>query len=735
MEVTGLVASCVGISGIALKAVNRLDGLIQRFETSSASLNALKAQVRGFYYAVENIRRVLQDAGGSNSLAITTGEAQLQVQDAVEAGRAIIRELEMEISEVLEEDAARGKDKDLSKTAKARLLWHDDQVQRWSDLLHRQTAALTLILHTQQLLRGGFFEPSPMSEGTARPLATEDIAADLEAINLDMEQHTVPKQWIEFGEHLGKSLSENVSSSQSSETKVPSSSASVSSINDDSKMKKATSRRSWRLGKESKSKKAASDGKQQKQAQRPPPPQPSPAPPPRQLFDIAEESVKHYRNLLSAEAESLVPECPRLRVVLIGKTGVGKSTLCSKILGIPYEGSDELHGQRTPADRIKEALTYPGVNDHLELHDSGGFEAGADDTIKETVEYISSNQLGDLASQIHCIWYVISCASERPIQAIDEQFLTGQLVNTGEIPIFAIFTKYDVLVEQIQKRFKLSDIQRAEEKAYEYFQTNLEGRLKSIVGDNPRFSICRIALADTEEWMPKYTTTDSMGSQALVQKMTQQLCSRDLQILWVATQQRDNWAKLIDGISNNISLFWTARRVTKVSYLPYICLIGLVSVWEILHSKAIKCWGIASWNLLPSTITLDSIFRATGTWKTNFYCGVLAANCFGSVFLQGVSKIVMQMVIGVHLIGYYLRELQDRKGSHLTSKEVKAALRDFEASVARDKMVHGISEEIARIPFKERDCTEDVTRAAIRVAKEAAVGSLESLFEEMRRKE
>ena len=38
---------------------------------------------------------------------------------------------------------------------------------------------------------------------------------------------------------------------------------------------------------------------------------------------------------------------------------------------------------------------------------------------------------------------------------------------------------------------------------------------------------------------------DAMGSQALVQKMTQQLRSRDLQILWVATQQRDNWAKLI----------------------------------------------------------------------------------------------------------------------------------------------------------------------------------------------
>ena len=96
---------------------------------------------------------------------------------------------------------------------------------------------------------------------------------------------------------------------------------------------------------------------------------------------------------------------------------------------------------------------------------------------------------------------------------------------------------------------------------------------------------------------------------------------------------------------------------------------------------------------------------------------------------------IIRMVIGVHLIGYYMRELQDRKGSDLTSNEVEAAMRDFEESVARDKMAHRISEELAPIPFKERDCTEDVTRAAIRVAKEAAVGSLESLFEEIRRKE
>ncbi|EEU47248.1 uncharacterized protein NECHADRAFT_77503 [Fusarium vanettenii 77-13-4] len=253
-------------------------------------------------------------------------------------------------------------------------------------------------------------------------------------------------------------------------------------------------------------------------------------------------------------------------------------------------------------------------------------------------------------------------------------------------------------------------MQSAEGKAYEYFQTNLEGRLKSIVGDNPRFSICRIALADTEEWIPKYTTTDSMGSQALVQKMTHQLRSRDLQILWVATQERDNWAKLIDGIFNNISLFWTARRVTKVSYLPYICLICVVSVWKILYSKGTKCWGIAPWNSSYSERTLESIFQATGTGKINFSIGLLAANFYGSLFLPEAF-----ISLGI-------------------TYEVEAALRGFERSVARDKMVNGMSEEMVRIPFKDRDYAEDITRAVIRVAKEASVSSLESPFEKMRAK-
>ncbi|RSL42209.1 hypothetical protein CEP53_012329 [Fusarium sp. AF-6] len=215
--------------------------------------------------------------------------------------------------------------------------------------------------------------------------------------------------------------------------------------------------------------------------------------------------------------------------------------------------------------------------------------------------------------------------------------------------------------------------------------------------------------------------------------MTQQLCGRDLQILRVATQERDNWAKLMGAWnSNNISLFWVIWRIIKVSYLPCICFVDLNVVQDILHSKATKCWSTTSWESRHSNKTPDSIFQATGTVKILVSVYLPAVNFLGSTSLPDISEIIMKMVIGVHLIGCYLCELQDRKGSPLTETEVKAAMRGFEESVERGKMSRGISPEMVSISFEERDCTEEVTQAVIRVAKEAAVSSLESLFQELR---
>lgn len=53
--------------------------------------------------------------------------------------------------------------------------------------------------------------------------------------------------------------------------------------------------------------------------------------------DTTTELLEEYRQAISAQTEDIIPDCPKFRILLLGKTGVGKSTLSSRVLGIPYK--------------------------------------------------------------------------------------------------------------------------------------------------------------------------------------------------------------------------------------------------------------------------------------------------------------------------------------------------------------------------------------------------------------
>ena len=48
----------------------------------------------------------------------------------------------------------------------------------------------------------------------------------------------------------------------------------------------------------------------------------------------AEKLRGDYEKLLSRDLDFIVPDCPKLRILILGQAGIGKSTLCSIILGI-----------------------------------------------------------------------------------------------------------------------------------------------------------------------------------------------------------------------------------------------------------------------------------------------------------------------------------------------------------------------------------------------------------------
>lgn len=68
-------------------------------------------------------------------------------------------------------------------------------------------------------------------------------------------------------------------------------------------------------------------------------------------------------------------------------------------------------------------------------------------------------------------------------------------MDTGEIPVFVVFTKYDLFLEQIRRELATDTPDAVvEEKADEYFNEHIAGGIMKSVKDKPKFSICRVGI-------------------------------------------------------------------------------------------------------------------------------------------------------------------------------------------------------------------------------------------------
>lgn len=130
---------------------------------------------------------------------------------------------------------------------------------------------------------------------------------------------------------------------------------------------------------------------------------------------------------------------------------------------------------------------------------------GEEETIKEVRKFIRSRRSGAIKDQIHSIWYCIDCHTAAAIQPIDEKFFAGEF-ETGEIPIFIIFTNYDLLIAAVRELHDtpMTDYE-AEKQAFESFQELKNRTLESVKG-NPRVNLCRTAIKRGVEFFPSAFT-------------------------------------------------------------------------------------------------------------------------------------------------------------------------------------------------------------------------------------
>ncbi|KIK17556.1 hypothetical protein PISMIDRAFT_222386 [Pisolithus microcarpus 441] len=122
--------------------------------------------------------------------------------------------------------------------------------------------------------------------------------------------------------------------------------------------------------------------------------------PPADVVPTQGKSTPSSNDSLRPTTEALLDQCPRFRILVIGQSGVGKSTLIQRAFGIEQASAENL---KPGCAVIEEELVSP-QNDRFVLHDSNGFEP-ADNVNCDAVKlFITERKKRELVKdQLHAV--------------------------------------------------------------------------------------------------------------------------------------------------------------------------------------------------------------------------------------------------------------------------------------------------------------------------------------------
>lgn len=157
-------------------------------------------------------------------------------------------------------------------------------------------------------------------------------------------------------------------------------------------------------------------------------------------IDDSNDQIKKITQEISNIFNNEKKELHNLNIMLIGETGVGKSTLTNNI----FRGKVAMTGIGKPV--TKHIRSYTKKDFPLTIYDTPGIELNSkkqEELKKEITKIIKDRNIkGDINESIHCILYCINTQSER-FQEYDREFIKSFKgdESLSQIPIIVVLTQ------------------------------------------------------------------------------------------------------------------------------------------------------------------------------------------------------------------------------------------------------------------------------------------------------